>query len=240
MSNDDLYEDYRAPADRFLLAQTWWIASELVRRHPHLRIGTVLTDDNCRLVIVHDEPDGYRVQFDLVSGAKYMLAGELHSISWIEMMSAPNAHEIVKRLEIETGLGVPMNTPASTPKALVYRIIASALTSGVNDRHDWYAEEVQIDFETDLAEHPILSSFPGTADVAFGHLEALLADAGERGGVFYQPLIALMRDQLAVAVFDVAGFAHTSEGVQELMPVYRATEHKLTLTTMQVVGPWLP
>ena len=29
------------PAKRFRTAQTWWLASELVRRHPHLRLDTV-------------------------------------------------------------------------------------------------------------------------------------------------------------------------------------------------------
>ena len=35
----DGYEEYNPPADRFLTAQIWWIASELVRRHPHLRFN---------------------------------------------------------------------------------------------------------------------------------------------------------------------------------------------------------
>lgn len=180
MTDDDvLFEDYHPPADRFLLAQTWWIASELVRRHPHLRIATVQTPELAQLVIVHDEPDGYRVQFDLVGGAKFMVGDVLHSISWVEMMAAAGPHDIVKRIERDSGLGVPKATPESTPRALVYRVIAAALAVGVDDRHDWYAEEVAIDLETDASEHPLLSQFPSLDDaVVGGYLEEILLRSG--------------------------------------------------------------
>jgi hypothetical protein len=211
-----------------------------VRRHPHLRAGTVQTEGNDRLVLVYDEPDAYRMQFDLTSGAKYKLAGEVHSISWIEMMASANAHEIVKRIEVDSGLGVPQITPASTPKALVYRVIASALAAGVNDRHDWYAEEVPFDFETEVAEHPALSPFPGIEQAIADHLRPFLEHVSDRPVIFHQPLIALMRDHVPAVVFDLAGVAYTLDGANELMPMYRAINDNITLTMMQVVGPWLP
>lgn len=58
--------------------------------------------------------------------------------------------------------------------------------------------------------------------------------------MFYQPLIALMRDHVPAVVFDVAGVAHTLAGAKELMPMYRGIHSNLTLTMAQVVGgPWL-
>ncbi|WP_157008244.1 hypothetical protein [Agromyces laixinhei] len=242
-SANDVLEDYYPPADRFLLAQTWWIVSELCRRHPHLRAGTVQAPDGYRLVLVYDEPDAYRVQFDLVGGAKFKLGDEVHTISWIEMMAPGNAHEIVKRIEVESGLGIPKNTPATTARSLVYRVIAAALAAGVNDRHDWYAEEVAFDFDTDFGRHPVFSHFPTIPDAAAGHLRALAAQlaAEQRGQVVFQaPMIALMRNHVPAVVFDLAGVAHTLDGAKELLPMYREINDNLTLTMMQIVGPRLP
>ncbi|WP_308465644.1 TY-Chap2 family putative peptide chaperone [Rathayibacter soli] len=232
MTGHGPYEDYRPPANRFLHAHTWWIASELVRRHPHLRIGTVLTDSNDRLLLVYDEPDAYRLQFDLVGGAKYKLSGEVYSISWIEMMAGDNPHEVIKRLEAATGLGVPKNTPATTPKALVYRVVASALAVGVNDRHDWYAEEVTYDFQSRFEEQAVFARFASVKKAAgeyyLRHFEKELV--GARPEVFFQPFVALMRDLVPVAIFDIAGVAHTADGSKDLMHVFNDYGRRVTPT----------
>ena len=103
----DGFEEYNPPADRFLIAQMWWIASELVRRHPHLRISGVEVDEGNRLVLVHDEQDGMSIQWDLVGGCKFLINGDVEKISWIEMMAALSPHETVKRIEVAAGLGNP-------------------------------------------------------------------------------------------------------------------------------------
>lgn len=53
-------------ADRFALQQAWFIASELARRNRRLRITRLDGLDNNPILVVHDGPNGPRVQFDLM------------------------------------------------------------------------------------------------------------------------------------------------------------------------------
>jgi hypothetical protein len=239
----DGFEDYNPPADRFLTAQIWWIASELVRRHPHLRISGVEVDEGASLIMVHDEQDGMHIQWDLVGGCKYLVNGAVTSISWIAMMAASNPHEIVKRIEVATGLGLPLATPVSTPRALAYRVMASALATAVNDRDEWYAVPAPMV----PGENPQLPScayfvpFASTIAARAGYeslMDATL-DAGI-GVYFFQPFWALLRNLEPVAIFDAAGVIHTSSGATELMPQYVAAGRKLSLTTASVLGDDLP
>jgi len=234
----DGYEVYNPPADRFLTAQMWWIASELVRRHPHLRISGMEVDEGDRLLIVHDEQDGLSIQWDLVGGCKYLVNGVVNSISWIEMMAALSPHETLKRIEVATGLGVPKATPATTPRALAYRLIASALTSAVDDRHEWYAVPATMlkgetcDYFNELPT--AVAARTAYEDAAEKELET------GRGVYFFQPFWAVLRDLEPIAILDVAGFAHTIVGAMPLMPLYEQVNHNLTITTARVLGPYLP
>lgn len=239
----DGFEDYRPPSDRFLAAQMWWIASELVRRHPHLRISGVEVNDGARLLIVHDEQDSMSVQWDLVGGCKFLVDGVVGSISWITMMAADNPHEILKRIEVATGLGIPKATPATTPRALTYRAIASVLTTATNDRHEWYAVPALMltDDEPEGASSSYFDCF-ATAIVARTEYEDRAAAELEAGRAvyFFQPFSALLRDLEPVAIFDNAGTIHTIMGATELLPVYESIHHNLSLTAARVIGPYLP
>ncbi|WP_168625665.1 hypothetical protein [Cryobacterium sp. BB307] len=240
----DGWEDYHPPADRFLYAQIWWIASELVRRHPHLRISGVEVDEGDRLVIVHDEQDAMSIQWDLVGGCKYLVDGQVKAISWIQMMAASNPHEIVKRIEVGTGLGVPKATPGTTPRSLAYRIIASALNAAVNDRHDWYAvpAPMQVDEDPLYPASSLFTSFPTTVEARQGYADAALQqlEGTGRGVYFFQPFWAILRDLEPVAIVDAAGVSHTKIGATPLLPVYESLDRNLTLTMARVLGPHLP
>jgi hypothetical protein len=240
----DGFEPYNPPADRFLTAQMWWIASELVRRHPHLRISGVEVDGADRLLIVHDEQDALSIQWDLVGGCKYLKNGVVQKISWIEMMAALSPHETVKRIEEGTGLGHPKSTPMTTPRSLAYRVIASALTSAVDDRREWYAVPALMLWNEDPAD-PTSSHFKNfpTALDARGEHTRVIAEQIEtvgRGGAFFQPFWAVLRDLDTIAIIDAAGVIHTVMGETPLMPVYENINRKLTITTAQVLGAYLP
>jgi hypothetical protein len=234
---------YVPPADRFLTAQVWWLASELVRRHPHLRISGVQDAARARLIIVHDEQDAMSLQWDLVGGCKYDANGVVKSISWKNMMAAANPHEIVKRIEVGTGLGIPKSTPATTPRALAYRVIASALATAVDDRHEWYAVPAPMQHGEDL-ENPAcqyFGDFPSTIEARKGYEQAIGVQllAGSRV-YFFQPFWAVLRDLEAIAIVDAAGVIHTAVGATPLMPLYEKNNHRLALTTARVLGRYLP
>jgi len=234
----DGYEEYNPPADRFLTAQMWWIASELVRRHPHLRISGVEVDEGSRLLLVHDEQDGLSIQWDLVGGCKYLVNGVVNSISWIEMMAALSPHETLKRIEVATGLGVPKATSATTPRALAYRVIASALASAVDDRHEWYAVPAPM-LVGDSCDY--FDEFTTAVEARTAYEDA--ADKQLETGrevYFFQPFWAVLRDLEPIAIFDIAGVAHTVMGAMPLMPLYEEINRNLTITTARVLGPYLP
>jgi len=232
------YEVFNPPADRFLTAQMWWIASELVRRHPHLRICGLEVDAGDRLLIVHDEQDGMRIQWDLVGGCKFLVDGLVRTITWIEMMAALSPHETLKRIEVATGLGVPKSTPATTPRALAYRVIASALATAVDDRHDWYAVPAPMLKAEDC---DYFDGFPTAVEARSAYEDAAEEQLQiDRGAYFFQPFWAVVRDLQPIAIFDVAGVAHTTVGAMPLMALYEEINHNLTITTARVLGPYLP
>ena len=237
----DGYEEYNPPADRFLTAQIWWIASELVRRHPHLRISGHEVPGEGRLVIVHDEQDSMSIQWDLVGGCKYLVNGVVNSISWIEMMAAVSPHETVKRIEVAAGLGIPKATPVTTPHSLTYRVIASALATAVDDRYEWYAVPALMN-PYDDPDCPYFLPFPTALQARDDYAEAADAQiaATGRGIHFFQPFWALLRNLEPIAIFDAAGVIHTVMGATELMPTYEQIHRRLALTTARVLGPYLP
>jgi len=243
MSTDDEFEDYNPPADRFLVAQMWWIASELVRRHPHLLISRVHGVERSPLLLVHDEQDGLRIQFDLVGGVLYRVAGDDLQISWIEILAAVSPHEIVKRIEVESGIQIPGVTPATTPKALAYRVIASFLATVVNDRHEWNVVRapMALDEDPDDPADDYLRAFPSTSPAISGYVDYIQEAAGS-GTVklFHQPFWALLRDLEPIAIIDIAGVIHTIVEPEILMPFYLDMNHHLSLTAARFLGPYMP
>lgn len=237
-------EPYSPPADRFLTAQMWWIASELVRRHPHLRISGIEVADGARLLIVHDEQDSMSIQWELVGGCKFLVDGAVTRISWIEMMAAASPHETVKRIEVSSGLGVPKATPVTTPRTLAYRVIASALAAAVDDRHDWYAVPAPM-MPTDDPDDPgsaYFHAFPSAlaARAEYSRAANEQLDETGRGIHFFQPFWAVLRNLEPIAILDAAGVIHTVMGATELMPVYEHIDRNLTITMVQLLGPYLP
>ena len=236
------YEVYHPPADRFLTAQMWWIASELVRRHPHLRISGVEVDEADRLLIVHDEQDGMSVQWDLVGGCKFLVNGDVNKISWIQMLAAPSPHAVVKQIEVATGLVIPKARPATSARALTYRVIASALATATNDRYEWYAVPAPMLHEED-PENPgceFFRDFPSTIRARADYVTMTLEEfeAGGRSVYFFQPFWALLRDLEPIAIFDSAGVVHTVSGATSLMPLYEQVDRKLARVTAHVLGDY--
>ncbi|WP_157155713.1 hypothetical protein [Diaminobutyricimonas sp. LJ205] len=237
--DDDGLEPYYPPADRFLSAQMWWLASELARRHPHLMIGGVEVE-NSRLLVLHDEQDSMSIQWELDGGCKYLVDGVVQRISWIEMMAAANPHEIVERIERATGLGVPRAMPETSGRALTYQLIASALATAANDRHDWHAVPAPMRFDGE-PDSPYLEAFESVDAAVSGYIDAVTSDlAAGRPVYFFQPFWVLLRDLEPVVILDTAGVAHTYFAETELLPLYESINRNVTLTTMRVVGAYYP
>jgi hypothetical protein len=135
------------PAPRFVIAQSWWIASELVRRHPQLRLIETHPGGgqyDC-LSLLADENGQWRQLVHLNRNGSIHASDAGISCSWLDAFTAPGGHDIVRRLEEQTGIGKPASTPPTGPHVLTYRIIARVLTALVDDRRSWDARNGQID-----------------------------------------------------------------------------------------------
>ncbi|WP_035880818.1 hypothetical protein, partial [Cryobacterium sp. MLB-32] len=223
--------------------QTWWIASELVRRHPHLLITRVTAEDDGPVVLLHDEQDGMRIQFDLERGIRFVVLGEAVNIGWRRIVNSDSSHEIVKMIEFATGLQAPGVSPNTTPRALVYRLISSFLTSVVNDPNEWNVvlATMAIDGSDDPSAGKFLRKFPSTRAAVAGYTaqtQTQLPNGGTR--LFHQPFWALTRDLEAVAILDTAGVIHTREGAVPLMPIFKAAGGQMSATTAYLLGEFQP
>jgi hypothetical protein len=235
--------EHRAIADRFILTQTWWIASELVRRHPHLLISRIADDTvGSPILIVHDEQKAMRIQFDLLAWIQYLATGELRQLDWQDVFSHGDAHAIVKRIEAETGLGKPVHTPSTNGRSLAYRMISRVLASTVDDRHTWQAVPALL--TQGLALPPEWEQFghlPTAFDAGRGRLlDVFEAEVVGNRQVLHQQFWALTRDLETVALLDIAGFVHTASGKEDLMEYYRMYDGNLTMTVAEVLGEYLP
>ncbi|MBN9610489.1 MAG: hypothetical protein BGO26_16585 [Actinobacteria bacterium 69-20] len=124
-------EDFLA-AERFHVAQMWWIASELAYRNANVHL---------RETNPFDFYDGLEVRaegaddfvFCNFNGAVHVLPGSQHTIIQpAEIFGAQSPHDIVKRIERLTGwlgAGGP-----STTATLAYRAIAAVLTAKANSK----------------------------------------------------------------------------------------------------------
>lgn len=242
---DDVADDSTAPnvdpALRFIIAQSWWIASELVRRHPGLLIHEMhpaggLADVLC----VADPRDG-----DMLNRTRIMInrAGSiqvhrpaeygtkiLQITTWDEVLAADNPHQHVKALEVAAELERLEETPASRPITLAYRLIAALLNATVNDRQRWDVRnefhDSSSDDDTELLGH--LDHFPSLReDLRSAPTLGLPREPESHAWI-------VLRNDEPVAAISTEGRAYFPDRTIELLPVYervkRSIHHLLTET----------
>jgi hypothetical protein len=232
----------------------WWVGSELVRRHPRLLMTMIDVEasveppgreecDRRWLLVVHEESDDLQVQFDLADGIGFRAGGETDTLSWAQVFAARGPLDTVEQLERALHLNSPRVTPPATPQSLVYRVIASALTTSLDDPHEWCAVPAPISV-ADVPGSPggpLFSGFSSTA-VPRGRYATtyLRAQRRAQSTLFRQPFWALLRDDEPIAIFDTAGIVHTVLGSTELLPFYESCDRELCLITARILGPYLP
>ena len=231
--------EYTEPSTKLQVAHSWWIVSELARRHPHL------------FIVEHHPMDGFYNSLglvDLKSQSKQIVVdvnrpGSVHvhdgaafaPIGLTEALSFDDAHEVVKRVEIAARWGEPKTTPKTTARTLTYRVIARVLASMVNDRHQWdVVTEWNDGSWSDSSSNGHFASIP---------LADYLLHTGPTVGVFGEPWVhfwALQRDGQTVALLDTAGRVATASGLRELLPSYRHYNGSLTRVIADALGDVLP
>lgn len=227
------------PALKHQAAQSWWIASELARRHPHLFIVEHHPMDghynSLGLVDLNADKHAVVVDINRPGSVHVHQSGAFIPIGMPQALSFDNAHDVVKRVELAAHWGEPTTTPKTTARTLTYRVIARVLASMVNDRHQW-------DVVTEWDDNEWNESS------ANGHFESIplaryLIDTAPSVGVFGEPWVhfwALQRDGKTVAMLDTAGRVATASGCRELLPSYRNVNGSLTRVIADALGDVLP
>ncbi|TRW46363.1 hypothetical protein [Georgenia yuyongxinii] len=126
---DDL--PYLVPNRSLVEAASWRLASELVRRHPHLRLSQGWVDGLVDDWLVVHAPGG-----DLVMnrhGRMHLHTPDGGYLHWEHYLTAGAQFDgrdvgpvrFIERLEPRLGLPTPAGTPpSSTPRVLVFRVLA--------------------------------------------------------------------------------------------------------------------
>lgn len=211
------------PASRFVIAQSWWIASEIVRRHPSLTIRETHPGDglyDCLTIV----DSALRRVLDLNRHGRLHAPNneDFEPLPWSATMTAAGGHDVVKTLEKAAGLAPPIQAAASGPKVLTYRLIARVLGSLVDDRHTW-----------DARSGEFATARGGPALELFCYLETRRKSRDE----FW----ILSKDGEPVSALGLDGVVESQSSMPvELLPAYRAAGSSMTALVGQVLGDVLP
>lgn len=223
-----------------MIAQSWWIGSELARRNNlelyEMHPGGGMYDN---LALVRRTSHGsFEALVSLNRHGSISGPEGRRPTSWSEVFAAQDPHAVVHQIEASAGLG-PSSRPSTTRRALAYRVIAHVLGSVVDDRHRWDARMGFLDTsnEDGCAPLPALErQFPG----AVRHAERL-----PRSMPFGEPwrhLWILLRDSAPVAVIsdDARVFSSHVEESVDLMHLYTAAQRRLRPVVDRALGDLLP
>lgn len=233
-------------ADRFALAQSWAMASEIARRHDNVLISRVEDDQFYGILIVHDGPVGPRVQFDLPQGATWQsTGGVVERLGWHDIVTLDDPLEASARLSAAAGFGQWTTPPMINRRTIAYSVAACILAAKINEPSSWQvvplplvASELQA--RESLA---ILEQFVSTADqvaFAFDDITELFEQAVSVGKTPYwhDPFWIVTKDLQPVLVLDESGYAHLPTGVLlDLMSLYDLLEGDVSAVTGVVLMP---
>lgn len=223
-----------AVADRFATSQSWWIASELVRRHPHLELVQAFDPVSGGSLVVRDKGSGFTVQLSAANGIELLGSIIYQPLRWRDVFAQESPHETVKLLEVSMGLGAPHSQPETTPTTLIYRVAAQALATMVNDRHSWSI--VNLDPETygltDSLHTVDVRGFPTVLESMCLQFE-IAESMGKWAG--FSRYWSVLRDVGTVLILNSDGFVHTSGEPIDVMALYIARGRNLHETVATVL-----
>lgn len=235
--------------DRILGVQSWFIASELIRRHPKLKLIQTYPHwgvHDCLSIcdVASQSPtiliELARTKFIWVRSAADQDASHIEWIETLRVQSSANAddpHSVLKRIEALAGLHAPSRTPVSTPAVLTHRVSARTLSLLMNDRSRWDVQNEFYDADDSTmgsARRHWTDSFPTAArSIEDVRSDDLLGNPAYR-------YWALLRDGAPVAILDTDGTVHLKRETHSLLDLYRGMNRSLTRVIAAALGSVLP
>ncbi|MGV3733055.1 MAG: hypothetical protein ACO1N6_06610 [Microcella sp.] len=225
------------PAHRYVIAQSWWVASELVRRHPDLVIHEMHPGGGMYDCLALLSPGDLKpfVQLNRV-GTIHVMSTPEYRTTWAEALEAASPHAVVKEIEQVADLKMPAKAPPSTPRTLAYRFIAATLNATVNDRHRWDARNEFIDSSDDsptvlngyLDGFPeVRRSLPSTPQIGLWH---------EPESHYW----AVLRDETPVAIVSIEGVVYRPDRKIDLTTEYRRLDARMQPVVASALADVLP
>ncbi|MBW6439263.1 hypothetical protein KZ829_36680 [Actinoplanes hulinensis] len=223
-------------AMRFILTQSWWLACQLIRRHP-------------KILIVETHPGGG--QYDcltLIHNGQSVIdinrAGSIHvknssdskPVTFEDLFVHDDSGEVVTAIERAAGMSSPSSAPPSTPAVLTYRVLAQLMAITLNEKHRWDVRNERLDSSGmgGGAARGYLADYPvAAARAREKRPDDLLGDPLYR-------YWGVLRDGKPVAVLDTDGFAYVAQQVLYLPEIYSASSRRLTPLMAATLGPLLP
>lgn len=137
-----LGEQIRVPIG-LIHAGAWWVAAELVRRHPE-RLAVIETHPgggmyDC-LTVMDREHWAPGITMTLGPMGHLQTPGDVDErLNWTDVLLAPDRRALVLRLEASLGLVGPARTPPTTEASIGSRLIANFFWRAANSRRPWLA-----------------------------------------------------------------------------------------------------
>lgn len=231
-------------SERSINLQSWWVASELLRRHPELELvethpGGGLYD--CLTIIgergmneLHidlNRVGRMHVHTPMASRFDRTRWGIEHPVEWSTERDQTDRRLIPRFLEDAVGLASPTQTPVSTPKSLAFRVIYQLLLFALNEEAEWDARNAQLDSSGMMSDNEL---------PYFDNIESA-QDALHRGTTVSGQAISrydfwgMLRDGRCLGLIQTDGTLHLpGHDPVPLMSVYNANKRDILPTAMEI------
>ncbi|KAB1950061.1 TY-Chap2 family putative peptide chaperone [Brevibacterium linens] len=231
--------------ERMVFLQSWWVASELIRRHPELELiethpGGGLYD--CLSVLSNE--GSAKLDIDLNRNGRIHIHSATpswfdstrwdirHPVEWSTELEQEDRRRIPRFLEDAAGLRPPSQTPVTTSKTLTCRAIYHLLLFALNEAEYWDIRNGKLDSSGMYSdsERPYFEGIE-SAQIALRQSRPL----GWKANVPRYDFWGVLRDGKCLGLLQIDGTLHrpNAEPVN-LMKIYNANKRDILPTAMEV------
>ena len=231
--------------ERLVYLQSWWVASELLRRHPELELIETHPGGgqyDCLSVLSIQSSEKLHIDLNR-NGRMHIHSGTpswfdstrwdiRYPVEWSVELEQEDRRQIPRFLEEAAGLLPPAQTPATTPKTLAFRIIYHLLLFSLNEAEYWDVRNGELDssgMDGDL-ERPYFDEIE-SARIALRQSRPL----GWKASVPRYDFWGVLRDDRCLGLLQIDGTLHrpNAEPVN-LMKIYNANKRDILPTAVEV------
>lgn len=230
---------------RMINLQSWWVASELLRRHPELELIETHPGGgqyDC-LSVLNIESSG-KLYIDLNRNGRMHIHSATPSwfdsarwdirypVEWSTELEQVDRRRIPRFLEDAAGLLPPAQTPVTTPKTLTFRVIYHLLLFSLNEAEFWDIRNGKLDSSGMYSDNePPYFEGIESAQIALRQSRPLDWKANVPRYDFW----GVLRDGRCLGLLQIDGALHrpNAEPVN-LMKIYNANKRDILPTAMEV------